>query len=269
MNPKPHSALVIAAHGSTENEDSSAPTYRHADTLRSRGCFGEVACCFWKEEPGYRDVFRMLDCDDVYVVPNFISEGYFSREIIPREMELSGRVTIRGGKTIKYCDPVGTHASMTRLLLHRAAEVAPEIPASECSLIIVGHGTALNANSAKAVKEQAAAIGAKSLYGEVLGAYMEEPPLVEKWDEIASNRTVIVVPFFISDGLHSYQDIPVLLGMESDASPATSRRAIFRKNPYHLRGRTLYYSSAVGTDPLMADAIVDQVEAFDRLPIHA
>ena len=32
----------------------------------------------------------MIDADDIYVVPNFISEGYFTRTVIPRELELDG-----------------------------------------------------------------------------------------------------------------------------------------------------------------------------------
>jgi len=39
--------------------------------------FAEVACCFWKEEPSMREVYAMLDSGEVYLVPNFISEGYF------------------------------------------------------------------------------------------------------------------------------------------------------------------------------------------------
>jgi sirohydrochlorin cobaltochelatase len=31
-----------------------------------------------------------------------------------------------------------------------------------------------------------------------------------------------------------------------------------------VRGRKLYYASAIGTEPMLADVILDQVEAFDR-----
>ena len=44
---------------------------------------------------------------------------------------------------------------------------------------------------------------------------MEEEPLIAKWDEFATQPNVVVVPFFIADGLHSYEDIPVLLGIAS------------------------------------------------------
>src|SRR6185312_15856427 len=102
MEAKPQSALVIVGHGSTLNPDSSAPMHDHADLIRERGTFGEVAVCFWKEEPSMREVFRMVESDDVYVVPDFISEGYFTRTVIPRELDLDGPITLRGRRTIKY-----------------------------------------------------------------------------------------------------------------------------------------------------------------------
>ena len=74
---------------------------------------------------------------------------------------------------------------------------------------------------------------------------------------------MVVVPFFIADGLHSYQDIPVLLGIEEEPTTAASQREIFRKNPRSLRGRTLYYASAIGSEPLFAELILEQAEAFD------
>src|SRR4030095_16365442 len=107
MSPKKNSALVIVGHGSTVNPDSSAPTFDHAEEIRRREVFGEVHCCFWKEEPSFRQVFHMIDRDDIYVVPNFISEGYFTKSVVPRELELSGAVTSRAGRMINYCEPVG------------------------------------------------------------------------------------------------------------------------------------------------------------------
>jgi len=265
MLAKPHSALIIVGHGSTVNADSSAPTFNHAARIARRGLFGEVYCAFWKEEPSLRQVLHMVDAEDIYVVPNFISEGYFTRTVIPRELELTGPVTQRDGRTIKYCEPVGNHARMTELLLHRAAEIAPGVPPAQTSLVIVGHGTDLNDNSAAAAKREVERIAARGVYAEVLNAYMEEEPLVAKWDEYAAQPNVVVVPFFIADGLHSYEDIPVLLGIaeESGGAASATEEDIFRRNPYHRRGRALYYASAIGTEPLFADVILEQVATFD------
>ena len=151
---------------------------------------------------------------EVYVVPNFISEGYFTQTVVPRELELSGRITKRSnGQIWRYCEPVGNHPLMTELLLRRAHEIAPGIQESETSLLIAAHGTDLNENSAVAAKREAEKIRALGKYAAVLNVYMEEPPLVSDWRKLTKSQNVVVVPFFISDGLHSYEDIPRLLGM--------------------------------------------------------
>ena len=263
MASKPESALILVGHGSTVNPDSSAPTLDHAEELIRRKIFGEVHCAFWKEEPSMRQVLHMLDRNDVYIVPNFISEGYFTRTVIPRELNLEGPVTSLAGRTLKYCDPVGNHSRMTELLLKRASEVAAGVPLKESSLLIVGHGTNLNDNSAFAAKREVDKLRELDVFGEVFNVYMEEAPLVSEWAEFTKFPNVIVVPFFIADGLHSYQDIPVLLGIEKDTGLAASQRDVFRNNPYHLKDRTLFYASAIGTEPSFVDVIVDQVLAFD------
>ena len=262
--PKPNSALLIVGHGSTENPDSSTPYFDHAQEIRTRNLFAEVHVCFWKEEPSMREALLMIDAPEVYIVPDFISEGYFTQEVIPRELGLSGDTTIRDGKTLHYCLPVGVHRSMTDLIMRRAREVAPDADPKDTTLIITGHGTGLNQNSTKAIKDQAELIANSDAgYRCVTDAYMEEAPFIAEWDKMSETKNVVVVPFFISDGLHSYQDIPVMLGIEPEVGPAASQRAVFRHNPHHLREKTLYYSSAIGTEPLIADVILDQISDFD------
>ena len=212
-----------------------------------------------------REVYSMLDSREIYLVPNFISEGYFCQEVLPRELRVTGPVTETEGKVLYYCDPVGIHPNMTKLLLQRADEVAPGVPRGETSLIIVGHGTSLNENSRKVIEQQVALIRDGGYgFAEVVDAYMEEKPLVNDWHTLTTSPNVVVVPFFIADGLHSYQDIPVLLGMEAEGGAAASQREVFRHNPHHLQGRNLYYSGAIGTEALMAEIVVDQVIEFDR-----
>ncbi|MBC7980336.1 MAG: hypothetical protein H7Y36_07210 [Armatimonadetes bacterium] len=264
FTPKPDSALLIIGHGSTENPDSSTPYFAHADEIRRRNVFAEVHVCFWKEEPSMREAIFMIDASEIYIVPDFISEGYFTQDVIPRELQLDGHTTKRGGKTLHYCLPVGVHPSMTGLILRRAKEIAPDLSPSETTLIITGHGTGLNQNSTKAIKDQVDLISSSEEgYAMVIDAYMEEQPFIANWDDMSPTKNVVVVPFFISDGLHSYQDIPVMLGMEVKVGPAASQREVFRHNPHLLREKTLYYSSSIGTDPLIADVILDQILDFD------
>ena len=265
LSPKPEAALLIVGHGSTENPDSSTPYFDHATEIRKRGLFAEVHCCFWKEEPSMREALYMIDAEEVYIVPDFISEGYFTRDVIPRELELAGPTTQVHGKTLHYCDPVGIHPSMTSLILQRTEEVAPGVPPEESTLFIVGHGTGLNKNSTKAIRDQVELIQTlpENRFASVQDTYMEEAPLISEWDQLADTPNVIVVPFFIADGLHSYQDIPVMLGFEKEEGKAASQKEVFRRNPYMLRDKTLYYSAAIGAEPLMADVILDQIATFD------
>jgi sirohydrochlorin cobaltochelatase len=89
---------------------------------------------------------------------------------------------------------------------------------------------------------------------------------------------VVVVPFFISDGLHSYEDIPRLLGIASKRSTGlrsperptarqattsrTARGEIFQRNPHKIVGRSLFYAPSIGTDPGFADIIIEQAAKF-------
>jgi sirohydrochlorin cobaltochelatase len=269
---------LIVAHGSTVNPDSSAPTLAHAAEIRRRKIFANVECAFWKEEPSLRDALFLFDPEsirEVYVVPNFISEGYFTQTVVPRELELNGRTTKRSnGQIWKYCEPVGNHSLMTELLLKRARDVAPDAAPADTSLLIVAHGTDLNENSAVAAKREAEKIRALEKYAAVLNVYMDEPPLVSDWRKLTETPNVVVVPFFISDGLHSYEDIPRLLGMGVGAGvdrsqpgsspPATVHGEVFRQNPFAIDGRNLFYASSIGTDPGVADIIIEQTSAAGK-----
>ena len=282
MTSRSNSALLIVGHGSTVNSDSSPPTLTHAAEIRRRKLFAEVGCAFWKEEPSLRDALFLFDPEsirEVYVVPNFISEGYFTQTVVPRELGLNGRMTKRpDGQAWKYCEPVGNHPLMTDLLLRRAHEIASGIPESETSLLIVAHGTDLNENSAAAAKREAEKIRALGKYAAVLNAYMEEAPLVSDWQKLTKTANVIVVPFFISDGLHSYEDIPRLLGIASKRSTrlrsagrstarqatnsGTTRGEVFQRNPHKIEGRSLFYAPSIGTDVGFADIIIEQAAKF-------
>ena len=271
MNSSGDAGLLIVGHGSTVNPDSSAPTLAHAAEIRRRNIFEDVQCAFWKEEPSLRDAIFLFDqgtIKNVCVVPNFISEGYFTQTVIPRELELNGRITKRvNGQIWNYGEPVGNHPMMTELLVERARNIAPGIPENQTSLLIVAHGTDLNENSAVAAKREAERIRALGRYANVLNVYMEEFPLVSDWTVLTSTPNVVVVPFFISDGLHSYEYIPVLLGIAdegSTSSPGRRGEEVFRRGPYQIDNRSLFYASSIGTDPRVADIIVEQATAAAR-----
>ncbi len=263
MSALSHTALLVVGHGSTENPDSSKPYFDHATAVRAQGIFAEVHLAFWKEEPSLREVLYQIDAQEIYVVPDFISEGYFTQEVIPRELELTGATTQVHGKTIHYCPPVGVHPTMTTILSQRVEQEAPEVPREETTLFVVGHGTALNDNTTRAVIDQANLLAKRfPEFAAVHATFMEQEMFIEDWDKHCETPYAVVVPFFIADGLHSYQDIPVLLGFEENEGLPASQKDIFRQNPYQIRGKTLYYTSAIGIEPAVGEVIIDQVHSF-------
>jgi sirohydrochlorin cobaltochelatase len=265
-------ALVVLGHGTTLNDNSAAPVLQHAAELRRRNLFASVHEAFWKQEPQIRPVLDGLDAPRIFIVPLFISEGYFSSEIIPQELgfqltdDAASRCVHRASQLIVYCRPVGSHDSMTRVLLARAREVVERFPfpraprTQDITLFIAGHGTERSEQSRKAVLRQAELIRATNLYAEVRAVFMDEDPRIKGCQATAATRHVVVVPFFISDGLHTVEDIPVLLGEpERIVRQRVASRQTTWRNPTEHHGKLTWYSSAVGSDPLMVEVILERV----------
>jgi sirohydrochlorin cobaltochelatase len=277
QNDLSDAALVLIGHGSTLNAESAAPTYQHADELCRRGIFGQVIEAFWKLEPSICAVLRGVFARRVFIVPLFISEGYFTEEVIPRELGFDvqnpqfkvqsfPRVQQRDGQTLYYCGPVGTHDSMTEVLLARAREVVARSPngtdtaPGDTALFIAGHGTGNNENSRKAIERQVELIRSRKVYAEVHAAFMEEEPRIGECYALAQAKNIVMVPFFISDGLHSYEDIPVMLG-----EPERTVQERFRRgeptwrNPTEKHGKRVWYAPSIGSEPHIADVILERV----------
>lgn len=245
-------ALVVAGHGSHRNPDSSAPAHAHAETIRRRGAFDEVRVAFWKEEPSFAEVLRTVDADEVVVVPLFISEGYFTERVVPRELGL--RESDRPeGKTVHYTAPVGTHDAIRDVVGDRVETTLAEHDADvdELGLAVVGHGTERNPNSARAIYDHADALRERDAFDEVRALFMDEPPYVDGVTDHFSVDDVAVVPLFVADGFHTRDEIPELLGLVDD--PETPYPV-----PGTVDGHRLWYTGAVGTSPSMADVVLER-----------
>ena len=260
--------LVLIGHGSTLNADSSAPTHQHADELKRRNIFGQVLTAFWKEEPAISAVLRGAYKPRVFCVPLFISEGYFTEEVIPRELGFAPneRTKTKADQTVHYCGPIGTHDSMTEVLLARAADIVAKHPfpraprPSETALFIAGHGTSQNEKSRQAIERQVELIRAKNQYAEVHSVYMEEDPRIADCYTRSKSSTIVMVPFFISDGLHSYEDIPMMLGEpERLVKQRLAAGQPTWRNPSEKKGKLLWYAPSIGNEPHIPDVILQRV----------
>jgi sirohydrochlorin cobaltochelatase len=235
-------ALVIVGHGSHLNEDSSLPVYEHAARIRETGEFDEVVECFWKEEPSMRHVLDTLESEDVCVVPAFISEGYFTQQVIPRELGLEGPLTTKGGKTIRYAGPLGTFEGMPDVILERTGDLMRGKEVSgRTALVLLGHGTDLNKNSGGVIYLNAERIRERGVYDLVEVGFLDQEPEIDLVVEGIDAPNVILIPLFIAEGWHTRETIPQDLDLVGEVTPRDDK--------------TIFYGAPVGTHPSMANLI--------------
>jgi sirohydrochlorin cobaltochelatase len=209
-----------------------------------------------------REVFDLVEAGEVYVVPLFISEGYFTEEVIPRELGLEGpapSVTRKAGKTIHYTKPVGTHPSMAEMILRRAEETAglDTERARRAGLVIIGHGTERNSNSAEVIYRVSREAGQAGVFGHVMTGFLDQEPEVGDVLDAMEEDTVVLVPFFVAEGWHTQETIPDDLGINRPAVSTVSEKD----------GRVIFYAAPVGTFPEIADIVLQRArEAGARVP---
>jgi sirohydrochlorin cobaltochelatase len=155
---------------------------------------------------------------------------------------------------------------MTEVLLARARDGVSRFPngtdasPGDTALFIAGHGTGNNENSRKAIERQVELIRARGVYAEVHPAFMEEEPRIGECYQLARARNIVMVPFFISDGLHSYEDIPVMLGEpEREVQERFRRGEPTWRNPTEKNGKRVWYAPSIGNEPHIADVILERV----------
>jgi sirohydrochlorin cobaltochelatase len=89
---------------------------------------------------------------------------------------------------------------------------------------------------------------------------MEEAPFIKGCHETVKTKNIVVVPFFISDGLHAVEDIPVLLGEpERIVKERLKLGQPTWRNPTERGGKLIWYSPAVGSELGIAEVILERV----------
>jgi sirohydrochlorin cobaltochelatase len=191
-----------------------------------------------------RHVLDTLESEEVYVVPAFISEGYFTQQVIPRELALEGPVTERGGKTIRYAGPLGTFEGMPDVILERVEDLMreKELAPGRTTLVLLGHGTDLNKNSGGVIYLNAQRIRERGLYDTVEAGFLDQAPEIGEVVENAGAENIILIPVFIAEGWHTRETIPEDLELEGEVT-------------VRANGKRIFYGAPVGTHPSMAALI--------------
>ncbi|HTV41524.1 MAG TPA: CbiX/SirB N-terminal domain-containing protein [Candidatus Sulfotelmatobacter sp.] len=268
--------LVVMGHGTELNENSAVPVRQHVSELRRRRIFRDVREAFWKQEPQIKAVLAEISAPRIFIAPLFVSEGYFAGQVIPQALgfENGTRTLNVKGSQIHFCRPAGTHDSMTRVILSRAEGILKAFPfprapkQADTTLFIAGHGTEKNENSRIPVERQVELIRGLGVYAEVHAIFLEEAPRIPDCYTMARTRNLVIVPFFISDGLHTQEDIPVLLGetKKNIARRLAAGQPVWR-NPMERSGKLVWYTAAVGTDAGMVEVILERAREAAHLSV--
>ncbi|MFQ5491858.1 MAG: CbiX/SirB N-terminal domain-containing protein, partial [Phycisphaerae bacterium] len=229
----PTQALVLAAHGSSHSDGVAAILDRIVADLRAGPAFDSVTACYHRQPPYFRDVLDAQTADRIVVVPMMTSGGYFSRVVLPERMGLTGPVTYRNGQTIHLTAPLGEHARMPNLMAARVRSTlkAHRLDPSLTAVILVGHGTRRDPQSASLTERHAASLRRRKQVSQVVTAFLDQPPELEEVHRLTDLPILIVVPYLLGGGKHAIEDLPARLGIRS-AGPAGSRRTFLTPSPF-------------------------------------
>jgi uroporphyrin-III C-methyltransferase len=239
-------ALLLVAHGSRRDPAANALVRRLAESLRGRRLFDEVATAFHQGEPGFDAVLDELTADEVTVVPFFTSAGHYSEVVLPEALARNRRFAeVR----LRRTPPVGTHAGVAPLVARRVTELLREQRAERqtTSLVLVGHGTRRHPDSRVATEQLAETLRRRRVASQIVAAFIDDEPPLDLVVSRLQHPNVLVVPFLIGGGAHTFADIPRLVGLPSGEAPLEGR----------VGGRRYLIDVAVGTYPGLEEIVVD------------
>jgi sirohydrochlorin cobaltochelatase len=251
-------ALILAGHGSHISPETAGIVWEQVDKLRALGVADEVTAAFWKEMPSFHTVFNSLESTDITVVPLFTAQGYFTQTVIPAEMGLTGVITKRDRRTIRYARTLGEHPYLFTVVenwvdaARRALRAAPE----QTAVAIIGHSTGRNPDSRKAAEAQAAHLRQMNIFAQVEAVYLDDTPAIADIYTLTDAPYLIALPFFLAEGSHTTIDVVRELGF----TDADRDRQI-------VNGRMVFYTPPVGLTDKLPDLILELAREAGA-PLH-
>lgn len=184
----------------------SQPVFEtHAARLRERGTVDRVEVLTYEHDPvsELREDLRELT-GEVYALPLCPAHTNETTESLPAALS-----AVDGD--VAYCEPVGRHPAVTGALLDRAR--ARQRPVS-ASVILVALGNSSGSHYRETVQYHADRIEQQSDYETVHTCYLVENPAVECVRYNVSTESAVAVPFFVTPGPATDQQIPDRLELD-------------------------------------------------------
>lgn len=225
-------ALLVCAHG-VDGGPGIATAY--AEALRAVGRYDAVIACCLHGRPGLEAAIAETAATRLRIMPLLMAEGVSYRKLTQRA-QVSAR---RDRKVIDVQPVLGADPALGRLIETKAEAVAKRNDwlTAETGLLLVGHGTRRDPDSAETLRRQTEAIAARSTFAEVRFALIENDPGIRAVMADMTITRLVAVGFFLDQGTHGMRDVPEQL-------------AAFRG--------TAIYAGPIGADPALPGILLDR-----------
>jgi sirohydrochlorin cobaltochelatase len=234
-------ALVLAGHGSQKTPETAGAIWRHVDALRANGVADEVAACFWKEPPGFATVLQSLESDEVFIVPVFTSQGFFTQQVLPAEFgfEPTGDgLRTPDGRKVVYTPTLGASGLFDDRIDERVNDGLRRlgVSASESAIVLIGHGARGNADSRGDAVAQSQRVQQQFAVRESAAVFLDDEPSIPDTFRLTTAPNLVAVPYFFASGSHVTDDVPRALGLQPGQTDGM------------VQGRRVVYAPPVGED---------------------
>ena len=242
--------LLLAAHGSSRLNGNN-PVLPLSEKLSDRNIFNKVLYAFLQQQPQLDDVLSQIQTQELSVIPMFSGFGYITEKLIPKALgQVSSKIKVR------LFDPIGIHSEIPVIMAKQVLSIIKKyaLEPAKVSVLIVAHGHTKSSQNADQTKVLACNLKKLMNRIEISTAFIEETPLISDWTQITTTKCVIVVPYLVGGGLHTQEDIPIMLGMISGDYEKTPV-----SGPHNIQGRTIWYCRPFGFDEALAEIIIKLV----------
>ncbi len=123
-------AAAIIGHGTSRNRQSRDTARHQAQRIRELHWLGEAVDAYLDDEPDIPSVFQRTSAPHIIALPYFVAEGSHVRHDIPRALGIADLDAVNRVKdrSVYYCEPVGSDASICELILDLARETGLPFP---------------------------------------------------------------------------------------------------------------------------------------------
>ncbi len=115
-------AAAIIGHGTPRNRRSRDAARRQAERISGLNWLSEVRAVYLDDEPDIPSIYQSTRAPHILALPYFVAGGSHVTVDVPRALGISkGRdPQAVDGRTVYYCEPVGTDEAMLQLILDLA-----------------------------------------------------------------------------------------------------------------------------------------------------